>query len=476
MPPESILSAARWATGLQIVGQAISWLSTIFVVRFLTQSDFGVYAMIETPLELCLMLAILGLDVALVQSRTVERAAVRSAFGALLLLGACFFCIFFFGAHLLAAHFREGRLEASSQAMSFVFLVMPFRVIPNAILDRNLQFKSRAKLELIAKVIAALSSLIFAVAGFGQWALIISFLAERILYALLVAIRHPWLEWPTLRLQDAKDLFVFGGLIEASSAVQLIASKGVSLIIAPILGAAQMGVYALGTQFALLPLSKVMPIVNRVLIPSFALLAQDPAAASNSLERTIRIGALILAPFMFGMAALADPFVAVVFGTTWGPAAIPLALMSCLMPMRMATLLTRSALTSMGHPRLVLVSTLVPFLLALPFCSFAARGGSTAVIWMWMLIEPVTFLITGYLAGKVMPFAIGKMISSLLPAIITCLFLVVAATLTAFALSGEAQLVRLISGALVGAIAFLASAFAFYRSTLIAAVNLFLGR
>ena len=68
---QKILSGARWAVVLRLIGQAISWLSTIIVVRFISPGDYGLNAMLEAPAELLLLLSTLGLDLALVRAKTV---------------------------------------------------------------------------------------------------------------------------------------------------------------------------------------------------------------------------------------------------------------------------------------------------------------------------------------------------------------------------------------------------------------------
>ena len=68
-----VLSGARWAVILRLFGQAISWLSTIIVVRFISPEDYGLNAMLEAPLELLALLSTFGLDLALVRSKVSSR-------------------------------------------------------------------------------------------------------------------------------------------------------------------------------------------------------------------------------------------------------------------------------------------------------------------------------------------------------------------------------------------------------------------
>jgi O-antigen/teichoic acid export membrane protein len=472
-----ILAGARWATVLQLLGQVVSWLSTIIVVRFLTPQDYGLYSMLEAPLELLLLVAILGMDVALVRAQFVQQAALRAAFGLLLVVGAVLFSAFYFGAGWIAEYYRQDALVAAAQTLSFIFLILPFRVIPNAMLDRNLQFKSRAQLELVSKVASAVVTLALAMLGAGFWALIVGFLADRLFYAVLVSIRHPWFTMPSFRIDEARALIVFGGVNTAASAVQLVTSKGVGMIIAPILGAAQLGVYSLATQFALMPLAKAMPILSRLLVPAFAQFASRPDTAAQHLEQAIRIAAVVLAPFMIGMAALSGPFVELVFGPAWTDAALPLALMSCVMPLRLSTLFIRLAITSIGSASLLLQSVMVPFVLALPLSYFVAPYGMVAVIWLWMAIEPLTLVVVVVLAQRALPFTFGALARALRPAAVAAAMLAAAVYASQWFIGEVAgSLWPLVAGVVVGGAAYVGALFLLFRPTLMKTCSVILGR
>jgi O-antigen/teichoic acid export membrane protein len=92
---ERIIIGARWATFFRLIGQLISWGCTVFVVRFISQEDYGLNAMLEAPLEFLFLLSTLGIDSALIRIKNVERDEIKAAFGFLLLLNAGLFSCYF---------------------------------------------------------------------------------------------------------------------------------------------------------------------------------------------------------------------------------------------------------------------------------------------------------------------------------------------------------------------------------------------
>jgi O-antigen/teichoic acid export membrane protein len=461
---------------LNLTGQVISWLSTIVVVRFLLPHDYGLYSMLEAPLELLLLFSVLGLDVALVQVKVIQEAAIKAAFGFLLLIGFILFSMFFFGAGFLSDYYKQESLAAPASALAFIFLILPFRVIPNAVMDRNLQFKSRAQLELSSKITSAVVTLVLAVNGAGVWALTIGVLVDRVLYAVLVGIRHPWFVIPSMNLSAARSLVAFGGLNAGAGVVQLITSKGVSMIAAPMLGAAQLGIYAFATQFALMPIAKAMPIFNNMLIPAFAQFSERPESAAQKLEQSIRLASIILTPIMIGLAVLSEPFVRLVFGTLWSDVAFPLALMCCIMPLRLCTLFVRSVITSFGRADLLLLSVLFPFLIILPLSYFIAPYGTVYLILLWVVLEPITLLVTMKLANRVLPFSLGSLGRSIRPATLGAVGMAACVYASDLIYHFDAALIRLIMGSLIGALVYIGILFIFFRTALVKTYSVITGR
>lgn len=473
-----ILTGARWASVFQFSGQAVSWLSTIIVVRFLTPADYGLFSMLEAPLELMFLFGILGLDVALVRARKIDTQALREAFGLLLMVGLTFFCVLFFGAPFISDYFKQSALEPLARAMAFIFLLLPFRAIPNALLDRDLQFKSRAKLELVSRVFAAATTLTMAALGAGFWALAVGLLVDRALYAVLVMVRHPWIVAPRFGFTAVRPLLAFGGMATAASATILVTSKGVSMISAPVMGATEFGIYVLATQFALLPLAKTMPILNPILVPAFARFRDMPNKAAQHLEEAIRIAAIILVPIMIGLSTLSDQFVSVVFGQNWHDAALPLALMSMVMPLRLVTLFLRSVITSFGRPDLSLLSSSIHLLVVLPCSYFAASHNLLALILLWVIAEPLTTLLSIRLAKQVIPFSISDLLRATRPSVIASAMMALTLTvcLVYWPTIYSSAAIQLPIGILIGAATYLGVLRLFFQSKLSKAIAVITGR
>jgi O-antigen/teichoic acid export membrane protein len=473
---DKILSGARGAAILRLVGQIINWLSTIIVVRFISPADYGLNAMLEAPLELLALLSTFGLDFALVRSKNTEQNELRSVFGWLLLINGLLFLAYFFGGSLIADYFDEPRLESLAKVLAFVFLLAPFRVIPNALLDRNLKFKLRAFAEFIASISAAIATLVLAIMGWGVWALVIGMLISRILLAIILMILQPWFIMPALSFSAVRAMMAFGGILSLGTAIVLITDKLATLIAGPVLGAELLGIFAVTFQFALLPLAKIMPVVNPIIFPSFSKFQGQRDVAAHYLGKSLRIVSLGLFPIMIGLACVAEEFVATVLGDTWLPVAVPLALLSVVMPFRMTTSFLRPVLASMGRADLSLKSTIVALIILLPLILIGAHYGVIGLVAAMMTAELIVAFSTIRMSKAVLDISFTTIALSYRPAIVSSAVMATCLLGAKIMFESTISLGGLLIDIGVGAVIYFLTLRVFFGKSLEDAIRLFLGR
>lgn len=471
-----ILSGARSAVILRLIGQVVSWASTIIVVRFISPADYGLNAMLEAPLELLMLASAFGLDLALVRSKNIEHEELRSVFGWLLVINGLLFLTYFFGGSVMAVYFDEPRLEQLARVLAFVFLLAPFRVIPNALLDRNLKFKLRAFAEFIANISAAITTLVLAILGWGVWALVTGMLVNRILLALILMILEPWVITPSLNFSAVRGMMAFGGVLSLGGAVMLIIDKLATFIGGPVLGTELLGIYAVAFQFALLPLAKIMPVINPIIFPSFSKFQEQRDLAAYYLGKSLGIISLGLFPIMIGLACVAQEFVATVLGEKWSQVAVPLALLSVVMPFRMTTSFLRPVLASMGRADLSLKSTIIALIILLPLTLIGAHYGVIGLVSALMATELIVAFLTVSMSMAVLKTSFTKIALSFRPAIVSSAVMAACLLSMKAVFVGEDSLGRLLVEIAGGALIYFLTLRVFYGKWLEDAIKLFLGR
>lgn len=418
-----ILTGARWATVLRLSAQIFSWLSTIIVVRFISPEDYGLNSMLASPLILMMLLSTLGLDAALVQAKNIKPDEMQSIFGWLLILNGILFLCYFFGGAVLAVYFNEPRLDLLAKALAFIFLLVPFRVIPNALLDRQLDFKLRAQLEITATVVAAVATLVLAYLGAGVWALVTGVIVNKLLLSILLMIYKPWFIVPKFNLGITGRMVSIGGIITLGSAFSLFSDMLITLVAGPVLGAALLGIYGMSSEFASLPLAKGMPIINQTMLPAFAKFQEHRGSATYYLEKLLGVTSLAFIPMMVGMACVADTLVLTVLGAKWAPSILPLTIMSFGMIFRMNNILLKTAMTSMGRADLSLKSNFLQLALLLPLTIYAMEHGVIGLAIAWIATELLVTLATVQLSKLAFDISFMRLLRCYRPALVSSIIM-----------------------------------------------------
>lgn len=405
-----LLSGARWAVTIRLMSQAFSWLVTLFMVRLLSPGDYGLNSMIEAPVEVLMLFSTLSVDAALIRFGRREPKQLASAFGFLLAMNTLLFSGLFAGAPTIAEYFRETRLTPLIQVSAVVFLLVPFRVIPNALLDMDLDFKLKSQVELQANVVSALISLLLAYYGAGVWALVAAVVLNVTLGAALLAWRRPWFVRPALDLRELRQLLGYGSTILLGGVVAIASGKVFSVFAGPELGAGTLGLYAVAVVFALMPISKVMPIVNQTLFAAFAQLRNQPAMLKTYILRSLEICALAIFPLGIGMASVAEDLVTVVFGPRWNEVAVPLMIFSALTPLRLLNTILNTPLNATGHARLYTGINLVTLSILLGGVHFVLPFGLMGLVYLSSLAVVVTAVVAAGCASRVFGVTFGELV------------------------------------------------------------------
>ncbi len=114
----------------------------------------------------------MGLASTLVQKKQTSDEFVRQIFGMLFIFNTGFYVLLFVTAPWVADFFGDERLSVIIQILGLQTIIRIFFYIPNAIMRRNMQFKSVSLIKFSAVVTQSMTILLFAYLGHGVWSLV----------------------------------------------------------------------------------------------------------------------------------------------------------------------------------------------------------------------------------------------------------------------------------------------------------------
>ena len=293
-------------------------LSIAVLSRLLSPHEFGVAGLGLIFVSFAERFGHAGLGQTLVQKEELSEDDIHSGFSLSLLAGAIFTALLIVAAPHLAVYFREPSMTALVQVLSLVFLIDSLIVVPESLLQRNLDFKKLAVIDNVAYLIGiGCIGVPLAYYGYGAWSLVFSQIALRLIRAAMffALISHSCtFGWYT---QSVKRILMTGGGFALGRIFGFIALYADNIIVGRQLGTSAVGNYSRAYQLMTLPSTLIAQMADRVLFPALSKSQNDKERLYAALLTFIEILATISMPLSIAALIASDEAVRVFLGPGW---------------------------------------------------------------------------------------------------------------------------------------------------------------
>jgi O-antigen/teichoic acid export membrane protein len=411
----SVIGGLRWVTVSRSLAQALTWVNTFFVIRLISPTDFGLAALAGIFANFLSLLNELGFSVTLVRWQTRDEETLRHVFGALLVVGIIFTLGLVLAAPIFGILTKEPRVVPLIRFISIQFLTMSFAVIPQARLSMDMRFKELGIADVIASVIGAAGTLLVALSGGGAWSLIVGTVVLTVSRTVLLNIFSSSIRSPRLNFAKLRHFAGFSGLVLLEKTLWYWYMQIDSFVVGRFLGAAELGIYAVGRQVTNIPLERAMGIINSVALPAFSLVQADRDRVRAGYLKVLRLGAAYAFPVFWGLAVVSEPLVRLVIGVKWIASVIVIQLLCISMPLRMLNSFTAAAVTAIGRQDVNIKSLLLAIVVVPSGVLIGCRWGVTGVAAAWALAFPLVYLFNASLIRRVLHITLREMFVAVSP-------------------------------------------------------------
>lgn len=386
---EQVRSAVLWRSGTQVFGQILTWASTFIVIRILSPSDYGLFAMTSVVLVLLSLVNGYSLANAVIQRAEVDRRILAQLFGMLWVLNLGLVAMQWALAPLAVAYYRQPMVGDLLRAQSLLYLTTPFIALAYAVLARAMDFRKQAQVNLVSALCGAAASLIGALSGLGVWTLV---LAPLTLFAtravgMMIAARC-WL-LPSFDFRGAGSIARYGSIVVVAQIFWFIQTQADIFIAGRSFSPHALGIYTTALFLTQMFVTKFVPPLNEVAFSAYARIQHDRAAVADAFLKSVRVIFLVGLPFYAGFAVTAQPLVHTVLGEKWLEAAPVVRILALAMPFMTMQVLFGPALEATGRPGLssrnaVLGAAILPLAFAI-----GVQDGERGIAMAWAIGYPV---------------------------------------------------------------------------------------
>lgn len=410
------MSGLRWTAGARMAAQLITWAITLVVIRILSPADYGLLAMATVFVAFLMMLSDVGLGSAIVQRTEVELPVLRKVFGVVVVVHLFAALLLVLCAPLIASFFGEPRVVPIVQVLALQFVIVAWAVIPNAILQRRMEFRQRSMLDLSAAIVGSASTLGLALAGQGVWALVIGSLLTQTWKTIGLNCISPFWHRPSFDLHGLRGLLKFGTHITGSEILWFFFTQIDMVIAGRWLGKELVGFYAVAMHVASLPNQRIAGIINQVAFPAFARIQDDVGAVGRHLLSGVRILSFFAFPILWGISSTAPEIVPVVLGPKWSVSIVPLQLIGLVMPLRIINNFIPNAVRGIGRSDILLKNAIIASLVMPTAFLIGVNWGLVGLSVAWLVAAPLVFLQSSLSSLPALSLRLGRLANAMAPA------------------------------------------------------------
>lgn len=410
--------AVFWSSIDVLLRQGFQLLVLVFLARMLTPEDFGAIAMLNLFVGLAAIFIDCGFSSALIQKRTTTAAEETSVFYFNIAMGIITALLLCLLAPWIATYFDQPVLLYLSYALAFNLLVNSLGSIHITLLNKDLNFKTIAKVSGVSVFISGALAVILASNGYGVWSLVAQTVSQSMVTVFLLWLWHPWRPIKRFSFVTLHTYFRFGGYLFINDIIGALHANIYAVLISKYFTVYDAGLYDRAQRTQLLPVNLLMTIINRVAYPVFSAVANDKDRLARGLRKTQCLAMFVSVPFMTTIILLAEPLTVVLFGPQWLPC-VPilqvLALDGMIWPLH---LLNLNALKAQGRSDLFFCITLIKKSLAIGLIFAACHHGIMAMAWAQVIASFLGFAINAHYTRVFLNYGAINQVRDLLPYLI----------------------------------------------------------
>lgn len=388
------ISGFFWKLSQKVLCQVVSFGISVVLARILLPSDYGVVAICSMFLILTGIFIDGGLGTALIQKKNADDLDFCTVFYSGMVLSIVVYIAVFFAAPLIADFFKNKQITSVIRVLALAMPIGTLSGVQNAFVSRQMIFKRFFYSSLIGTFASGAVGLGMALTGFGVWALVGQNLVSTITNTLVLFCIIEW--HPKLRFsyERFKVLFSFGWKMAIVNVLTTFFYQLKGYVIGYKYSATQLAYYNRGEGLPGILYNNINGTISDVLFPALSQLQDDKDALRRALSRAMRISSFFLMPALFGLAAISNNLVIIIFSEKWA-ASIPF--------MQVICLISCSDILGMANYQAIKAVGRADTLLEM---EFVKRPAMFAILIVTMFISPLAIAV-GQLLYSIIAFIVN---------------------------------------------------------------------
>ncbi|MBF0499251.1 MAG: oligosaccharide flippase family protein [Candidatus Riflebacteria bacterium] len=380
----------------QVLVKSCIFIGNIILARLLLPSKFGIYGIVAFVVQCFSTFGDIGFGPALIQKRgNLLPEELSTAFWVQIILISGVVSVLWIFAPWVGAIYPSLPAHAPwlVRGLGISFLLLSCKSIPIILMERSLDFKNIAMIEILENVTFHGTAILLAYRGWEEWSFIIAAVSRGFASICMTYLISPWRPQLYFQLKLIRNLVAFGVPYQLNFAIGFLKDAVAPLFVGAYVGADAVGYLTWARTYAFAPLM-LSESFGRIAFPAFSRIQTDRELLTRAIERSIRMLTFLMVPVTAMMMALARPMTLLLFKESWLPG-LPAFYLYCTSPLVVGVFLPLySAILSLGKSRVILHMTElllvlewvlgVPFVMKFGFVGLALNQPIIALIFFFV--------------------------------------------------------------------------------------------
>jgi len=385
--------------------QAINFLIFLVLARLLEPSAFGMLAMANVFVVFMRIFLDQGLSNAVIQHPDLQPTHLDSAFWMNILMGSVLTTSGILLSGTIAGIYNEPRLSKVVAWLSFSFLIGAFSSTQQAILRRNMDFKSLTMRTLIASVVGGIIGISAAYLGKGVWSLVIQNLTGAVVTVVVLWRISGWRPRFRFSWLHFKELFSFSVNMMGLQITAFFRTRIDDFIVGYILGSTALGYYSIAYKLMRLLNQFLVGVSSSVVFPLFSRLQKQPERLRQVLYQSSRLTSLGTFPIVFGIILITPELVPVLYGDKWIPSILAMQILSLGSLQSSISMYHKQLIRGIGKPGWSLLPEIVLMVINVGGFIIVAPYGIEAVAIVSVVFQYASIPVFLWLSYRVVPYS-----------------------------------------------------------------------
>lgn len=412
-----------WGFAENILGSGIFGVANIILAHILSVEDFGIIGMTAIFLTLFNSLVDSGFANALTRKKEVSPKDLDTVFYFNLGVSTFLYLILYLAAPLISGFFGQDILVSVIRILSLSLIINAFGIVQKIILYRRIDFRTQAWISFVSSLTAAVASIVCAVRGMGLWSLVILQLVRMTVSSILLWCVSKWRPGLGFSTASFKEMFSFGSRLLVTSVMSTVWAEIYSLIIGKVYTPSTLGLYSRAEKVKAMFTTNIGMVMQRVCYPVLSKVQDETQRQVQVYRKVFKTTVLLSFTAIFGLWAVAEPFMVTVFGQQWLPAVGYLRLLcfsGLFLPLMLSCV---NVINADGRSDITLILEIVKTCLGVIPVLFGIFMSVEAMLWSMIFTSAILYIVHAWYVSRIIPYSVGKQLADIFPTFLISLFM-----------------------------------------------------